>query len=540
MILLLATAVLTIALSVFYVLYFIKFIDQDEQLIVDGITTKTIINGPKVFFLSFWTRKATKIKALTLASTEYCVIKNILSGEKRVEIGPQMVFLKPYDDILGGETDEGGRRKAVSLKANEFIRFVDNNTGKVRVIHGEKGCVVPGPEEVAVGGLGKMQATNLRVFEFIRVQDKQTGAVRVERGERLVFLGPFEEYLGKKQTAVEIDDETAALIRNKRTGQQKLVTEKKLFIPNEDEEVLEVRNLMKLADYEACIVRDKDGRDEFFFGKEQRSFFLQPYCSLVSLNWSRGRRRELRDLYIKKVDLRPMYMSFEFNCRTSDNVELVLEGSFFWEIVDLPGMLRFTNDTTGDICNHARSRFIELVSKRTLVQFMGEFNNIAEQVHKDDASGFYTQRGVKIHSLEVTGYHCSDTRTASVLQDIIQETTNRINRLQQQESENEVQLREIHGDIEEEKARSDLLKIQAENSRARAEMDGRAEAQRVCSFLDALSVAFPKLEMDKTIQLWQTLRKEDALRTLSEGNAQLYFTPADANISIERHTHDST
>jgi len=43
-------------------------------------------------------------------------------------------------------------------------------------------------------------------------------------------------------------------------------------------------------------------------------------------------------------------MSFEFNCRTSDNVELVLEGSFFWEIVDLKEMLSFTNDTTGDVC----------------------------------------------------------------------------------------------------------------------------------------------------------------------------------------------
>lgn len=97
--------------------------------------------------------------------------------------------------------------------------------------------------------------------------------------------------------------------------------------------------------------------------------------------------------------------------------------------MDLQGMLRFTNDTAGDICNHARSRFIELVSKRTLVQFMGEFNRIAEQVHKDDTSGFYKQRGVHIHSLEVTGYDCHDSRTASVLQDIFQETTNRINRL---------------------------------------------------------------------------------------------------------------
>ena len=69
-------------------------------------------------------------------------------------------------------------------------------------------------------------------------------------------------------------------------------------------------------------------------------------------------------------------------------------------------------------------------------------------------------------------------------------------------------------------------------------MDGQAEAQRVCSFLNALSATFPQMEMEKNIQLWQTLRKEDALRTIGEGNAQLHFTPEDANLSIERHTHE--
>ena len=116
-------------------------------------------------------------------------------------------------------------------------------------------------------------------------------------------------------------------------------------------------------------------------------------------------------------------------------------------------MMRFTNDTTGDVCNHARSRFIELVSKVNLQEFMDQFNVIAKRVHVEDKSDFYTKRGVKIHSLEVTGYHCAASSTALILEQIIQETTNRINKLQQQESENEVQLQQIKGDIEEEKAR---------------------------------------------------------------------------------------
>lgn len=232
-----------------------------------------------------------------------------------------------------------------------------------------------------------------------------------------------------------------------------------------------------------------------------------------------------------------MYMSFEFNCRTNDNVELVLEGSFFWEIVDLQAMLKFTNDTTGDICNHARSRFIELVSKVTLQEFMTQFNTIAEQVHKNDSTEFYKQRGVKIHSLEVTGYHCAEKSTAQILEEIIQETTNRMNRLQQQESENEVQLKQIRGDIEEEKARGELLEIQTANSNAKSKMEGLAEAERVTSFLADLAKNFPDMDAKTRISLWNTLRKEDALKAVSHGNAKLYFTPKEANLSIENHDH---
>jgi len=232
-----------------------------------------------------------------------------------------------------------------------------------------------------------------------------------------------------------------------------------------------------------------------------------------------------------------MYMSFEFNCRTNDNVELVLEGSFFWEITDLKAMIKFTNDTTGDICNHARSRFIELVSKVTLQEFMTKFNVIAEQVHKNDVTSFYSQRGVKIHSLEVTAYHCAEASTALILEEIIQETTNRMNRLQQQESENEVQLKQIRGDIEEEKARGELIKIQTENSNAESKMEGLAEAERVRSFLSGLGENLPEMDTNKAISLWRTLRKEDALRAVAKGNTKLYFTPRDANLSIESHEH---
>ena len=92
-------------------------------------------------------------------------------------------------------------------------------------------------------------------------------------------------------------------------------------------------------------------------------------------------------------------------------------------------------------------------------------------------------------------------------------------------------------DIEEEKAMSELIKIQTLNSNAKAKMEGLAEAEKVKSFLDELSNEFSGVDDNARIDLWKTLRKEDALRTIAKGNATLYFTPNDVNLSIENHEH---
>merc|ERR1719491_743449 len=157
---------------------------------------------------------------------------------------------------------------------------------------------------------------------------------------------------------------------------------------------------------------DKAGEFHFYYGNDSkrgqhtRFFFLPAYAEIVKLNWSRGRRRERRDLYIDRFDCRAQYMSFEFNCRTKDNVELVLEGTFFWEVVDLPSMVQSTGDTSGDICAHARSQFIKHVAQVTLKEFMDSSHVIAKKVWEEDPS-FSLSRGVKIHSLEVTRYQCA-------------------------------------------------------------------------------------------------------------------------------------
>jgi hypothetical protein len=473
-----------------------------------------------------------------LQEDEYIRLKDCSSGKRWIQKGKALVFPEPTWKVEGGGN---GVRKAWSLKAYEYIRLVDHITGKVTMHRGET-TIFPGPDEELLDGTDVLKAIDLKVHEYVKILDQSTGQVRVEAGRASgslqVFLGPHDKILdGGKQKAVQIDDDHAVLVRDKGTGQLSLVTEKQLFVPGPNEIIEEVRERIKLSDHEALILKDKDGEYKYYYGSDKkrapdqpRSFFLPPFAEVVELVWSRGRRRERRDLRIQRFDCRAQFMSFEFNCRTADNVELVLEGTFFWEVVDLPTMVKTTGDTSGDLCNHARSQFIRQVAKVTLKQFMDESHVIARKVWEEDTT-FFDSRGVKIHSLEVTRYACADQRTSEILEQIIQETTNRMNRLSQAESENEVNLFRTQGQIEQERVNGDLLKIQHEHAEMEAEVNGKAEAARIAAFLGGLDGLVPKIE-DRT-DLWRVLRKTDALTAVSQGGANFYYTPNDVNLSIE-------
>merc|ERR1711971_359124 len=144
---------------------------------------------------------------------------------------------------------------------------------------------------------------------------------------------------------------------------------------------------------------------------------------------------------------------------------------------------------------------------------------------------FFSACGIKVHALEMTRYQCADANTAEILSQIIQETTSRLNRLSQAESENEVSIFRTQGQLEQSQLNSDLVKIQLEQSKQEANVGGMAEADRVSTFLEGLAKQVPKLE--DRIKMWQVLRKTEALSVLSQGGANLYFTPNDVDLSIE-------
>jgi hypothetical protein len=229
-------------------------------------------------------------------------------------------------------------------------------------------------------------------------------------------------------------------------------------------------------------------------------------------------------------------MWYEFDVRTRDNVELVLGVTFFWQISHVEKMVVTTDDVPGDICSHARSEIIQSVSKVTLETFLNQFNSIIRDAVTEREDSFYVNRGVDIHSVEVRSITCKEAGTQMILQEIIQETTNRLNRLQKQESENEVSLKQISGQIQNEEMRGKLIEIQSINEQSEAEMDGQAEALRVKAFLDGLG---ENLNSQEKLLIFNTLKKHEALTDLSKGSAQLFFTPEDVDLRIQTMSHNA-
>merc|ERR1712048_99939 len=191
----------------------------------------------------------------------------------------------------------------------------------------------------------------------------------------------------------------------------------------------------------------------------------------------------------------------------------------------------------GDVWYHARSAMIQAVSRVTLEEFMAKFNCIVTQATQSGDS-FYSERGVQLHAMEVTRYQCADQKTSAVLQEIIQETTNRINRMQKQQSDNDVQREKMNGEIEVEKQKTALIQVRCDNDRMRAIIEGEADglqiAKSASTFIATLAEDVPCAEARLQLFRFFQDQREATRRTehLSSGKAQLFLAPQDMNLKV--------
>merc|ERR1719356_1238993 len=114
---------------------------------------------------------------------------------------------------------------------------------------------------------------------------------------------------------------------------------------------------------------------------------------------------------------------------------------------------------------------------------MKDLNKITEtaetKIQGVEEKQFFTNRGVSVSAIEITGYTCVDAVTARTLEEIIKGKTDKLNRIKKQDAQNEVDLKKIKADIELEKKRNELLQEEQKNSQKLAELEGQAEGTRI-------------------------------------------------------------
>jgi len=552
--------------------------------------------------------------------SQYLVVRNANNGELRTVRGP-ITFVPNPHDRLEPYTEAGSPpsppvylREATLVQRGYYLIVRNRTSGGLRSIVGPV-SFVPEPFDLIQGSLNA--AYTLQANQYVRLRDTATGAVRREIGPALVYPTPTETPLNASINsgvldAINVDAQHAVRVLDVSSGQQRLVTSRGRFFPAALEEILEVQQLIRVEPYEVAIVQDASGTYTFHghatgglptngtdaadasSSSMGTAFFLQPYSRLVTMYWSSstpeaggqamdstGPAALRYRVPQPKIDLRSQYSSFTYVVRTSDNVELNLEGTVFWQVVDVPRLVSATQDPVLVVYYRARSSLADAVSQVTLETFMAGFGNLADNATRFDVS-FYENHGLRLNSLELTSYTPRDTQTAQVLQQIIQETTNRINRLQQQRSQNEVERERLAAEVAQEERRQSLVRARAANAllgnisaqqaiaevaqlrmaaeigleinrsrlvNAQADNDNRValaagEAQGV-RFARAMSRFFAELtdvlpNASQRLALFQHLNELDTTTrqlnmttaNLGAGNAHLFLTPENLNLRL--------
>jgi len=536
--------------------------------------------GPKLLWLGAYDiREATKSK-IVLQLQEYTRLVSA-TGFERVIVGPQVLVPAPL------EKSPNGTESAIVVTAETTVLALNKTTGWKRLIT-ELGVFTPQPYERI---LEVRTATLLSPKEYALVKDTFTGKHRHEVGPQLLKIGAYDKLINVSQKVVLqkdqfmvltktgakrvvkgpiafvpktmevaiggikkaafLDTDTAVLVLNRTSGQQRLITKRGVFVPEADEDIIETQELIRVLPHEAMVVRDAQGKVSIHNGQDgSAAFFLPPYTSIVQMMWSdysdipqAGKEQVVKKIAVTAIDLRTRKIFFSYEVPTSDNVKLRLDGTIFWKIDDVDKMIQATGDPEGDCWHHSRSALIQAVSKITLQNFMAEFSNITADAMKLQASdGFYNERGVSLQSMELTRFETVDESTSKILQQIIQETINRINRLQVQESSNEVRAASLAADILLEQQRTALISQRAVNAKLEAEMAGDADGMKLMrsanSFIGGLNLTVPDLEQRLALYSMheKLASKNKDTFNLAAGNAKLFLTPADLNLKTTAGT----
>uniref|UniRef100_A0A669DKV6 Major vault protein n=1 Tax=Oreochromis niloticus TaxID=8128 RepID=A0A669DKV6_ORENI len=447
------------------------------------------------------------VDVTTLSSRQYCVILDPVGpdgkpqlGQKRVVKGERSFFLQP------GEHLENGIQDVYVLSEEEglVLRAPGHKTGK-KVCINQNRWMLRGPIEyvppASVEVLLRRQAIPLDENEGIYVRDIKTGKVRAVIGH--TYMLTQDEELWEKDLPPNVEALLGARLdpladRSDRGQQAPAALREKTRVVS-----------FRVPHNAAVQVYDyREKKARVVFGPEMVMLGPDEQFTVLSLSGDKPKRANV----IKAICLLlgPDFFTDIITIETADHARLQLQLSYNWhfevksrtDVADAAAVFSVP-DFVGDACKAIASRIRGAVAS---VQF-DDFHKNSNRIICSAVFGFdekmqvrsslrFHQNNLVISSVDIQSVEPVDQRTRDALQKSVQLaieiTTNsqeaaarhEAERLEQ-EARGKLERQRITDQAEAERARKELLELEAlsaaveSTGAAKAEAQSRAEAARI-------------------------------------------------------------
>jgi major vault protein len=439
-----------------------------------------------------------EVKITTLSNRQYCIVldpvgKNGVNqlGKKELLLGEISFFLRP-----GEKLDKGiqnihvlSEEEALLLSAQQEFEDPTYKGGKRKA--GDKWMIF-GPADyvppIEVEILEKRKRIPLDRNEGIYVRDNKSGKIRLEFGCSYM-LQPHEQ-LWEKVLAPTVEDLLQKAGQERMSGNAKAVQ----------------RDKTRMVTYRAPHNSAVQVYD--FKAKESRVVFgpglvmLGPDEEFTVLSLSGGTPKKQDQIKTLCLLLGPDFMTDVVTVETSDHARLALQLAYNWHFEATPGdakqaaQIFQVPDFVGDACKAIASRVRGSVASCTFDYFHRNSADIIRaavfgldpETKQPRTRLAFKSNLLVITNIDIQSVEPVDERTRDSLQKSVQLaieiTTNsqeasarhEAQRIEQ-EANGDLEIQKINNEIEAEKERTELLKLQAQSANVEATGQAIAEAK---------------------------------------------------------------
>jgi len=457
------------------------------------------INDAETHIPDVYERVVAEVKLTTLTSRQYCVVLDPWvngkpqMGKRELRKGELSFFLQPGERLESGVQSVHvlDSEEALLLRAKE--RYVDGKTvrepGDRWMIYGPADYIPPVEVEV----LEKRRAIPLDENEGIYVRDIKTGRVRTVTGESYM-LKPYEE-LWEKELSDTVEQLLAKEVsrRPSNNANTQYTRDKTRVVTFRTPH----NSAVQIYDYKEKKARVVFGPDLVMLGPDE-------HFTVISLSGDVPKRPNV----IKSLALLlgPDFMTDIVIVETADHARLSLKVSYNWAFEVNPddpesaAKLFAVPDFVGDVCKALASRIRGVVASHTFDSFhRHSATAIRQAVFGVDENGKIKNRlhfpanNLVISNIDIQSVEPVDQRTRDALQKSVQLAIEITTKSQEATARHEAERREqeargrlerqkILDEAEAERAKKELLQLQAQSAavestgQATAEAKARAEA----------------------------------------------------------------